>query len=136
MFWTNKFTGHILSIRVVNVRLYLIFLSYFSFYFIFIFISLYLMLGFSITSWSHSHVITKELGRSLWKSDYQADLNLYSFWKHCFNREWHFKKYQEFQEIRKQSTCSAMSSVQAWLLKKLKYFHKTFIRTICLLILF
>ena len=49
------------------------------------------------------------------KGDHQADLNLCPFWKHCFNREWHSKKYQELWEVRKQLICSVVSDNQAWL---------------------
>jgi len=45
------------------------------------------------------------------KGDYQADSNICPFWRHCFNREWHVKKYAEICENRSQSTHSEINSV-------------------------
>jgi len=63
------------------------------------------------------------------KRDYQADSNIYPFWKYQFNKEWHIKKYQEFCESRKNLIHSAMSGSKAWLLKVSEYIHKIFKRT-------
>ena len=43
------------------------------------------------------------------KGDHQADSNTCPFWRHCFNREWHVKKYAEIRENRSQSTCSKVN---------------------------
>ena len=43
------------------------------------------------------------------KGDHQADSNTCPFWRHCFNREWHVKKYTEICENRSQSLCSAVN---------------------------
>lgn len=34
------------------------------------------------------------------KEKHQVDSNACLFWKYCFNKEWHFKKYQELHEER------------------------------------
>jgi len=44
------------------------------------------------------------------KGDYQADSNIYSFWQHKFNREWHSKEYLKIHKNRKQSIHSAVNS--------------------------
>jgi len=44
--------------------------------------------------------------------DYQADSNLCPFWKHCFNKKWHTKKYQEIRNNRAKSIHSDMSDMQ------------------------
>ena len=46
------------------------------------------------------------------KGNYQADFNLYLFWKNQFNKEWHTKKYQEICDNRNKSTHSSMSGIQ------------------------
>jgi len=44
---------------------------------------------------------------------YQANSNQCPFWRHHFNKEWHFKKYQELHDNRKQSICSVVNGIQA-----------------------
>ena len=39
------------------------------------------------------------------KGGHQADRNYCLFWKPCFNKQWHAKKYQQFQEERSKSIC-------------------------------
>ena len=63
------------------------------------------------------------------KGNHQANSNTCPFWKHCFNKEWHTKKYQEFWKIGKNSICSSMSIAQAWLLKISRFSHRMFERT-------
>jgi len=43
------------------------------------------------------------------KEDYQANSNLCPFWKYCFNREWHSKKYQKLYKSRRQSIHSVVN---------------------------
>ena len=43
------------------------------------------------------------------KGDYQANFNSCPFWRHCFNKEWHTKKYQEIRDFRAQSIHSIMN---------------------------
>ena len=43
---------------------------------------------------------------SNYRGDHQANSNICPFWRHCFNREWHVKKYTEIHENRSQSICS------------------------------
>ena len=43
------------------------------------------------------------------KGDHQADSNICPFWRHCFNREWHVKKYAEIHENRSQLLHSAVN---------------------------
>jgi len=45
------------------------------------------------------------------KGDHQADSNDCLFWRHCFNREWHIKKYAEIHENRSQSIRSDVNGV-------------------------
>ena len=59
------------------------------------------------------------------KEDHQSDLNLCPFWQHQFNRKWHSKKYQKLCESRRQSICSTVNGNESWLLKTLKFFHRT-----------
>ena len=42
------------------------------------------------------------------KEDYQADINVCYYWKHCFNKEQYAKKYQELHENRSKSIYSAV----------------------------
>ena len=44
--------------------------------------------------------------------DHQADLNQYPFWRHCFNREWHLKKYAEIHDNRFKLIHSSESNKQ------------------------
>ena len=63
------------------------------------------------------------------KGDYQADSNICLFWRHCFNREWHIKKYAEIHENKSQSICSEENSARKqWLYEIWKCFLKTFAR--------
>jgi len=39
------------------------------------------------------------------KDKHQADSNTCLFWKHCFNYEWHSKKYQELHDVRSKLIC-------------------------------
>ena len=43
------------------------------------------------------------------KGNYQANSIECSFWKHCFNKEWHFKEYTKLQETRKNSMHSTVN---------------------------
>ena len=43
-------------------------------------------------------------------SEYQADSNLCSFWRHRFNRDWHQKKYAEIHENKSKLICSTMNN--------------------------
>ena len=43
------------------------------------------------------------------KGDHQADSNLYLFWRHCFNKEWHSKKYQKLHESKRQLIYSSVN---------------------------
>ena len=45
------------------------------------------------------------------KGNHQADSNLCPFWRHCFNREWHVKKYAEICENRLQSIRSKVNGL-------------------------
>jgi len=44
------------------------------------------------------------------KSNHQADSNLYLFWKHRFNHDWHNKKSQELWEIKVNLICLSVGS--------------------------
>ena len=46
-----------------------------------------------------------------YKGNHQVDFNTYSFWKHCFNKEWYAKKYQELCENRNKSICSTIGKM-------------------------
>jgi len=60
------------------------------------------------------------------KRDHQVDLTKCPFWKHCFNKEWHLKKYMKMQEIFKESICSVMNGKKIWFTKTLNYFYRMF----------
>ena len=45
------------------------------------------------------------------KGDHQADSIQCPFWRHCFNREWHVKKYTEIHENRLKSLCSSVNAI-------------------------
>ena len=45
------------------------------------------------------------------KGDHQANSNTCPFWRHCFNREWHVKKYTEIHENRSQSIHSEVNGI-------------------------
>ena len=43
------------------------------------------------------------------KGSHLADSIECPFWKHCFNKEWHFKEYTKLQEARRNSIRSSMN---------------------------
>ena len=62
--------------------------------------------------------------------DHQADLNLYPFWRHRFNREWQQKKYIKICENRSKSIHSEVNiELQQWLWRTSKFFCKMFGKT-------
>ena len=52
-----------------------------------------------------------------YKSDHQANSNSCPSWCHCFNKEWHAKKYQKIRDSRTQLIDSIVSSDNQWLLR-------------------
>ena len=67
------------------------------------------------------------------RGDHQADSNQCLFWRHCFNREWHQKKYTEIRDNRIKSIRSLESDKQKmWFWRTLKSFLKMSGKTILL----